>query len=158
VRGRVINMPPPGIPHGGIQADLASRLIGFVKSRRLGKVVVGSGVILERDPDTVRAPDISVFLQGDGESTSLPDGYAERMPELAVEIVSPSDRRPMVRRKAESYIAAGVALVWLIDPRDRTVRVYAAGVEPRDLRADDVLDGGDVVPGFSLPVADIFAL
>lgn len=158
VRGRVVDMPPPGFPHGDIHLELAARLLEFVKARHLGKVVVGSGVILERDPDTVRAPDISVFLQRDGAAAFPPEGYTERLPELAVEIVSPSDRRPTVRRKAESYIAAGVALMWLVDPRDRTVRVYAAGVEPRVLGADDVIDGGDVLPDFSLPVADIFAL
>lgn len=157
VRGRVVDMPPPGIPHGNIQLELAAKLLGFVKAQGLGKVVVGSGVILERDPDTVRAPDISVFLHREGESTFVADGYTERLPELAIEIVSPSDRRPTVRRKAASYIAAGVALVWLVDPRARTASVYAAGAEPRVLREDEVLGGGDVLPGFQVVVAEIFA-
>lgn len=157
VRGRVVNMPPPGMGHGGIQAELAAQLLGHVKARGLGRVVVGSGVILERGPDTVRAPDVSLFLRREGEAERLPAGYTETMPDLAVEIVSPSDSRPAVRRKAESYIAAGVPLVWLVDPRARTVLVYAVGVDTRVLREGEALDGGDVLPGFAMPVADIFA-
>lgn len=157
VRGRVVNMPPPGMGHGGMQAELAARLMGHVKPRGLGRVVVGSGVILERGPDTVRAPDVALFRSREGDDDRLPAGYAETMPDLAVEIVSPSDRRPAVRRKAESYLAAGIPLVWIVDPRARTVRVYAAGTEPRVVREGEVLDGGDVVPGFALAVAELFA-
>lgn len=158
VRGRVVDMPPPGMGHGAIQLDLGARLLDHVKARGLGRVIVGSGVILERAPDTVRAPDISLFLRREGEVRRLSAGYSEDMPDLAVEIASPSDSRPAVRRKAESYIAAGIALVWLIDPRARTVLVYDADGDTRLLREGEVLDGGDVLPGFAIPVADVFAV
>lgn len=158
VRGQVVNMPPPGMGHGGIQMELGARLLDHVKAFGLGRVVVGSGVILARGPDTVRAPDISLFLRREGVIERLSAGYAEDLPDLAVEIASPSDRRPAVRRKVESYIAAGIAMVWLVDPRARTVLVYADGVDTRVLRENDVLDGGDVLPGFTMPVADIFSL
>ncbi|MGH2534514.1 MAG: Uma2 family endonuclease [Thermomicrobiales bacterium] len=143
--------------HGEIGFDLGLHVGIFVTEHRLGRLYTSdTRFILSRDPYTVRMPDVA-FVRTD----RLPPEH-ERIgpmplaPDLVVEVVSPDDRFEEVTQKIELYQRAGVPLLWLVEPRRTTVTVYATGHEPRTLTAVDTLDGGDVLPGFRLPVAAIF--
>lgn len=155
VRGEVEVMPPPNGRHGLVCSEIAWLLKNHVKPAKLGWVTTNdTGVVLERGPDTVRGPDVaywSIARQPD-----VPDGYFLIPPDIAVEVLSPDDRRGAVRAKIKEYLFYSVPLVWLVDPELRTVTVYAGTMRGTELDEDDTLDGGNVLPGFSCKVADLF--
>jgi Uma2 family endonuclease len=157
VRGEVERMPPPGAEHGEIGGELFWRLGHHVSTNRLGRVYLAeTGFRLASEPDTVRAPDVA-FVQTDrlppkGERV----GYLSIPPDLAGEVISPNDRASKISEKVAEYLAFGVRAVWIIDPRLQTVTIYEANRHPRVLVVGDTLDGGDVVPGFQMAVADLF--
>ncbi len=157
IRGVLCETMSTGQRHGKIVMNLGGELRIFLKARRLGTLVGSdSGVWLERDPDTVREPDIaftSVERLPLGED--LP-GYAEVVPDLVVEIRSPSDSRREVHDKARMWLSHGVRLAWVVHPDTRTVDVHRADRDVATLGADDDLDGMDVLPGFSCAVRTIF--
>jgi Uma2 family endonuclease len=155
VRGRVIDWPPPDRKHGVVCAAVCWSLEAFVRRRRLGYVTLASGVILERDPDTVRGPDVAVYEDAQTWDELHPK-YGEVPPVLAVEVLSPTDKVNKVNRKIADYLRSGVGLVWLADPEERTVTVYRRGREPRLHEASEELAGEDVLPGLTLKVADCF--
>ena len=104
----------------------------------------------------MRAPDV-LFLSHERDALRRrPQGFLDVAPELTVEILSPTDRPDRVRRKLDEYFAAGVRLVWVIDPATRSVQVHHGHGEPRSLGTGAILTGGDVLPGFEMPVDDIF--
>ena len=86
----------------------------------------------------------------------IPDEYFESPPDLAIEVISPDDRRELIGDKLRDYLAAGVRLVWLVDPESRTVMVYTGNTRGVEYVETDTLDGGDVLSGFTCPVADLF--
>ena len=136
---------------------LGSLLEQHASAHNLGSVYAAeTGYRLEHDPDTVRAPDVSFVsrdrLPPEGES----DRYWPFAPDLAVEVVSPSDTVSEVQEKVMDYIAAGTRLVWVAHPKTRTVTEYHSLAEVRVLTADDLLDGADVMPGFSCRVSELF--
>lgn len=156
VRGELVRMPPAGYEHLEIIGLLITHLNIFVLPRNLGTVGGEGGFVLERESDTVRAPDV-IFLR----SERRPKGearrrYVELGPDLAVEVRSPSESMRKLLAKADEYVAAGTRLVWIFDPKSRTVRVKTPDGTMRTLTADDELDGGDVLPGFTLPLSAIF--
>ena len=156
VEGFLLSEPPPGAEHGRVEARIVGLVIAFVRANALGTVYCGdAGFVLARGPDTVRGPDLA-FVSA-GRALNRSPGYLPGAPDLAVEIRSPSDRAGDVRSKVADYLAAGTRLVWLVDPETRTVRVYRTLLEPRVLRGTDELDGEDVLPGFRVPVAELFA-
>lgn len=148
VRGVLRVSEPPGFLHGEVVARLA-RVIGtHVEARRLGAVLAGDpGFILERTPDTVRAPDVG-FVRAERVPTPRPRAYAEFAPDLAVEVLSPGDRPGEVLEKVADWLKAGTALVWVVDPERRAARVYRADGSEALLGTHDVLDGEEVLPGF----------
>jgi Uma2 family endonuclease len=157
VRGEVVAMPGPGFEHGEVQGNVYFQIKSFLKQNPIGRAVVESGAITERDPDTVRGPDVSYYSK-----ERLPLGqrvvkYHDQPPDLCVEVVSPSNTSRKLRAKAKEYLFAGVRLVWIVDPEDRTVSVITGPLEYRVLEPEATLDGGDVLPGFACKVADLFA-
>jgi Uma2 family endonuclease len=110
VRGRVVREPPPGGQHGSVAATLAHLLLEFVAARGLGEVRVESGYVLARGPDTVRGPDVS-FVRRERLGTGATAGWPHVPPDLAVEILSPSDRAGKVRDRVQDYLTAGCELV-----------------------------------------------
>lgn len=159
VDGEVTTMPPAGFEHGRVEALVAHRLMTFVGDGRLGVVVTGdTGFILARNPDTVLGPDVAFVRTDRLPPTEMRARFAEMAPDLAVEVVSPSDRASEVAEKVTRWIGAGVRLVWLVYPARRQVEVHRAGGMTRVLEGDDTLDGGDILPGFAVPVADLFAV
>jgi Uma2 family endonuclease len=155
VDGALLAFPPPGARHGYVQLAVASLLRPHVKAHGLGEVFVGIGFVLKRDPDVVRAPDVS-FLRADRmPETGLPDGYIEGPPDLAVEVISPSNTLYEVGDKIAQFLAAGTRLAWVINPRRRTVAVHAPGGPVHVLGDADLLDAADVVPGFRRTVREL---
>ena len=157
VAGHVVPMTPTNPTHGRIEVNVAAALKHFVRTQNLGVVMAGEvGVFTARNPDTVRAADV-LFLSHERDARRVRrQGFLDIAPELTVEILSPTDRPDQVRRKLYEYFAAGVLQVWVIDPASSTVRVHHASGEPQSLAPGAVLTGGDVLPGFELPVDDIF--
>jgi Uma2 family endonuclease len=155
-RGEVIELPPPTKIHGVVCMNVGYLLGGYVRQRGFGYLTGNdSGVILERDPDTVRGPDAA--LSEDARSfEELHPKYGEVPPRLAVEVMSPNDRIGRVMAKITDYLRNGVTLVWLIDPEERNVTVYRPERTPEVLRADRELIAEDVLPGFRCRVADLF--
>ena len=157
VEGELREMSPAGERHGDAAQNINRSLDAHVHARRLGRVRPEIGYLLESDPDTVRAPDVS-FVRADRLSAGGPvPGYFRGAPDLAVEVVSPHDRYNEVRAKVREYLAAGTAMVIVVDPEDQTVTVHRSGRDAVELTQADVVDGEDVVPGWKLPVRDIFA-
>ncbi len=157
IRGVFCEMTPPGAEHTEIAANLTGELYAFTKPRRLGRLAVGDmGVRLERDPDTVRAPDIAFTSAERSPLGPRITGYAEVVPDLAVEVRSPNDSRREVHDKALMWLSHGVRLVWVVHPDTRTIDVHRAEGAAATLGEDATLDGGDVLPGFSCAVAAAF--
>ena len=157
IRGVLCETMPTGHRHGKIVVNLVTELRVFVKPRRLGTLVASdSGVWLERDPDTVREPDIAFTsaekIPLDAEIT----GYAEVVPDLVVEVASPSDSRREVYDKALMWLGHGVRLVWVVHPDTRSVDVHRADGPIVTLNEGDSLDGLDVLPGFACTVSAVF--
>ena len=135
---------------------LGRLLANYVVEHRLGRVYAAeTGFRLRRNPDTVRAPDVSFVARSRLQGPVGGPKYFEGAPDLAVEVLSPDDRLREVEQKFAHYFAAGCRLGWLIDPPRDAVTVYRSpGVAVRTLGLDDALDGEDVVPGFTCRVRD----
>ena len=159
IRGVLHETMASGEEHGEIVMNLGIILGGFVKPRRLGRLVASDvGVRLERDPDTVREPDLA-FISTEKRPLGVRNtGYIEVAPDLVVEIVSPSDRPADVAEKARMWLSYDTGLVWVVYPETRTVGVHRADAPDIMLREDDTLDGGSALPGFSCTVRDMFDL
>ena len=157
VRGALIAMNPAGFEHGRVVSRINSRIETFVDQHRLG-ITTGAetGFFIEQDPDTVRAPDVG-FVRGDRVPKDTVRGFFRGAPDLAVEVLSPDDRAGEVLAKVQMWLAAGCRLVWVVDPQTQSVTAYDERQSVQMLSADSQLDGGEVLPGFSVSVAEIFA-
>jgi Uma2 family endonuclease len=157
VEGVLVIMSRPGAEHGFTQGETYLHIRLFVGEHDLGYVTVESGYILFTSidgRDTVRGPDVA-FVAKERLPNGLPEGYIHFAPDLAVEIVSPNDVLYEIEDKVDEYLRSGTKQVWVISPRSKTVIVYRQnGVTAYDINS--TLDGGDVLPGFKLPVAAIF--
>jgi Uma2 family endonuclease len=155
VRGVVETRPPPGGLHGVCCLRVARRIGAFVEDNRLGTATCNdTGFVSERDPDTVRGPDVAFWSKE--RLPEVPEGYIEVAPDLVVEVVSPNDHFSRVTRKLREYFERRVRMVWVIDPQDRSVSVYRSRKDVTVLTEPETLDGADVLPGFSCRVADLF--
>jgi Uma2 family endonuclease len=158
VRGEVIELPAPMKRHGVVAWNVVRALDAYICQRHKGYLTINdSGVILERDPDTVRGPDVALYEDAQSFNELHPK-YGEVPPILAVEVLSPSDRADRTLRKITDYLRYGVALVWLVDPETRTVTVYPADNGPRLVEESEDLDGGIHLPSLRCRVADFFHL
>ena len=157
IRGELCQTMPVGHEHGKIVVNLTILLGTYVKSRKLGELTASdAGVWLERDPDTVREPDIAYFSAEKIPPGVRITGYSEVVPDLVVEVVSPSDGLREVNDKALMWLSYGVRLVWVVNPDARVVEVYRAGRAVSTLTEDDTLDGLDALPGFACAVREVF--
>lgn len=146
-------MPSPKPIHGRVVANLTMLLGIHVKANRLGDVYAESGYKLESDPDTVLGPDVSFVSRERADQAE--DHYYEGPPDLAVEVLSPGDRRGYVERKLAIYLETGTRSVWLVNPRRRTVEVISSLDDRRTLHeTDELVD--NTVPGFRVRVSEIF--
>jgi len=158
VRGRLVREPPAGMDHGRVASRITFLVTGYVDRNRLGEVFTAdTGFVLFQDPPTVRAPDVAFVSRDRLPSPEEFVGFGRLAPDFAVEIVSPSNTAAEILDKVEDYLEAGTRLVWVVEPRRRTVTEYRSRHEIRLLRERDAMDGHDVLPGFSLTVAELFA-
>ena len=156
VEGELIEMSPTSRPHSRDGMRIATQMNVYAEANDLGEVYgADAGFILRRNPDTVRAPD-AAFVRKERLPELDEDGYLPLSPDLAVEVVSPSNTVNEMSQKVQEYLEAGTAIVWVVEPKRRQVTVYTPGQHPRILRDGDLLDGGDVMPGFTLSVTYIF--
>ena len=154
IKGELLTMPLPKAEHMRVAANLTIILGQYVKANRLGIVSVEGGYKLESDPDTVLGPDVS-FVTQDRINLS-PEGYHAGPPDLAVEVLSPGDRRGKVEHKLSLWLEFGTRSVWLVNPRARTVEVCRPTGERKLFHdTDELVD--DTVPGFRVKVSEIFA-
>lgn len=157
VRGRLLVREPTKFRHGSTAARLGALLAMHVYKHKLGAITMAEGgYLLTTNPDTVRAPDVG-FLQ----TSRVPQGeaqdfYVTYAPDLAVEVLSPSNRRAEINRKLGEYFAGGARLVWIVDPKRQTITVCHSPETKYVLSIKDTLDGEDVLPGFQCPVEDVF--
>ncbi|ABU57924.1 Uma2 family endonuclease [Roseiflexus castenholzii] len=157
VRGEVVETMPLGGRHGMLALRIGARLQQWAEAGGHGVVCVESGFVLARNPDTVRAPDVAFVAAAHIPVTGVPDGFWEQAPDLAVEIVSPSETAGDAREKVRDFLSAGARLVWEVHPRTHEVLVHRAEGSIQALSGDDLLQDPDVLPAFSCRVADIFA-
>ncbi|MYC06014.1 MAG: Uma2 family endonuclease [Chloroflexi bacterium] len=156
VRGELRKMAPEGGEHSWISSDIDGSLNPYVKVNSLGKTFTNDpGFILQRDPDHVRAPDVAFVRRERIEVIGKQTGYWPEAPDLAVEVISPHDRYTEVDEKVADWLAAGTRMVIVVNPRNNTVRVHRSPTDVVSLTIDDTLDGGDVVPGWRMPLTEI---
>lgn len=157
VRGELRTMPPGGWDHGCEGMDIAVSLANHVRPHNLGRVSGGdTGFLLTIAPDTVRAPDVAFVRQERVPARGTQRGYFRGAPDLAVEVISPNDLYTEVDEKVAEWLEHGTRLVFVVNPRRRTVAVHRADGSVRVLTVEDTLDGEDVAPGWTLPVREIF--
>lgn len=164
VRGRLSVREPAGWRHGDIVARVAVAISSHLAAERRnlqlaesrGRVVAGdTGFTLQRNPDTVRAPDVA-YIRKERLPTKNLDGFAEFAPDLAVEVRSPSDRAGTISARVADLLDAGTLLVWLVDPVRSVANVYRADGSESLLECTDSLSGEGVLPGLVIPLADLF--
>jgi Uma2 family endonuclease len=157
VRGELRVTPPDGGAHGVASSNLSAMLGVHIRGRALGRVFAGSvGHELLRLPHTVRVPDLS-FVRADRlPAEGIGPGLLKLAPDLAVEILSPSETASELEEKLDDYLVSGTPLIWVVDPVRRTVMIVSADAPVRLLHEGDTLDGGNVIPGFTCAVSDIF--
>jgi Uma2 family endonuclease len=157
VKGEIIHMSPTGHPHAFVEIRVGKVLSNFVDEHKLGQVLGGEmGVYTSRDPDTIRGVDVA-FISNERLAQVQSSGYLDVAPELIVEIVSPGDTWTEITQKLEEYFAVGVKLIWVADPGRQRVHVYRSLTEVEVLTVEAQLTGGDVLPGFQVPVTELFA-
>jgi Uma2 family endonuclease len=155
VRGELRMMSPANSRHGWVVVNVTVPLASFVRERRLGLVLgAETGFVIGRDPDTVRAPDVS-FVRAERIEGELPEKFFAGAPDLAVEVLSPSDSASEVHEKAEDWLRAGCCEVWLVDTRRKTASTCTLSGKSVVRQPVDVLTS-DLLPGFELPVARLF--
>ena len=158
VAGRLRKMSPPGSLHGVVGMRLAIALGAYVEQHELGVLFAAdTGFKLASNPDTVRGPDVAFVARERIPAGGIPTGYWPGAPDLAVEVMSPTDRRSEIDEKIDEYLRSGVRMVWFVEPPPRRVTVHRPGTQPVVLDETDMLDGADVLPGFSYPLGRLFA-
>jgi Uma2 family endonuclease len=155
VRGKLICMSPTSGPHGKTENRVAHWITSFADETGLGEVYVGeTGFLIARDPDTVRGADVA-FLTKEHAALVPSTGYVPFPPDLVVEVVSPDDLWSEVQGKVNEWLVAGAPLVWVFDPQRKSIDAFTPE-RHWSLQEGDDLTGGDILPGFSVPLAKFF--
>ena len=154
VNGKIVENMPAIFDHDELILVIGGILRRWVKENRLGRVAGGGSFVTEQNQ--VRAPDVSFLSNEDleGENTAK---YVTKAPTLAVEIISKNDIYGDVDDKAAEFLRAGSQAVWVVNPRLRTVAVHTPDEQPVTYRMGEIIPGGEILPGFELPLAEIFA-
>ena len=157
VRGEIVEMNVPQFRHGEICSNIAFLLQAIVRSGKLGRVLTNdSGIITERDPDTVRGADVAFFSYDRVPADRPIVGYAEVAPELIAEVLSPSDRWSAIHQKVSEYLAMGVDTILVIDSQEERVHVFYPDRAGCVLAAGEELALRGPLAGHSLPVTELF--
>jgi Uma2 family endonuclease len=157
VRGELRTIAPAGFEHGTVIIRLNTLLANHVFKHKHGELTgAETGFILSRDPDTVRGADIAFVRAARIPKSGRPTKFWVGAPDLAVEVLSPDDRPKEVAQKVDDYLTAGAQLVWVVNPRRRTVIVHRPMSAAVTLKSTDALTGDEVIRGFRCKVAEIF--
>ena len=157
ILGVFVESVASGVEHGKIALKLGAILLAFITPRGLGHVFgTDSGVLLQNGPDLVREPDVAYISAERLPLDERVRGYLPVAPDLVVEIASPNNTVHEVYDKARMWLSHGVTLVWAVYPDTRTIDVHSLGAPAYTLTEDDALNGGEVLPGFTLPPRDVF--
>ncbi len=158
IRGVLIEMPPTSHEHGRVAARFGRRIGNFVEEHDLGHdIAAETGVNIERDPDTMRAPDYGFISYDRMAEPPLSRGFADVIPDLVVEVVSPDDRQPEIDSKTQMWLDAGVRLALVVYPEPQEVYAHHSDGLVVRYGIGDTVVGDPVLPGFACPVADLFA-
>jgi Uma2 family endonuclease len=158
LRGELVMMSPAFFNHGMVATKIDMALARFVYSRRLGVVVTAeAGFLIERHPDTVRVPDVA-FIRAERMPPEGVPKFFPGAPDLAVEVLSPSERPAEISAEVQQWLRAGCLVVWLVDPQTRTVAVHRPEAEAKTFLETDILDCPALLPEFFLPVVEIFTI
>ena len=158
IDGELVELTPAADEPSSIGATILGFLGPFVRERKLGRLYgADGGFVLFPARPTVRVPDVAFVRADRAPQGSARKGFPRLAPDLAVDVLSPSDSTSEVVAKLEMYREAGVPLIWVVDPEKATITVIASGQPVTVLKQGDILSGGDVLTGFSVPVADIFS-
>jgi Uma2 family endonuclease len=157
VRGEIRKMAPASFDHGRYAAKVAGTIIPHVEANKLGVVCIAdTGFLISSNPDTVRAPDVAFISQARLDQIGKVKVFFPGPPDLAVEVISPGDTYSEVQEKVFDWLEAGTLMVIVVDPRKWAVTVYRSLTEITVLTENEILNGGDVVPGWSMPVRKTF--
>ena len=156
VDGKVVEMAPANEEHGAVALNIGTGFNLYSRRHGTGRATVETGHVLRRGPDTVRGPDVTFFLVGKEEWESLSNRFSPTAPDIAVEVFSPSNTGAEMERKVSEYLAAGSQRVWVAYPSRRSVVVHYSDGTVTTYTGDDVITDEDLLPGFSLPLSDIF--
>jgi Uma2 family endonuclease len=156
IGGRIVRKALAEAEHGEAAVEIACIVKSHVDANRLGKVFLGgTGFVIARNPDTVGAPDVA-FVGKDRLPSGRVRGFFPGAPDLAVEVVSPSDRLSDLTSKVDERLAAGATSVWVLDPPNRAIVVYRAGKQVLRYGDSDELRDEPTLPGFALKLSDLF--
>lgn len=159
LRGALLSEPLPGGTHGRIVTRLAEILGSFVRLNRLGVVYTGdTGFILRRQPDTVRGPDVAYLSAERHRALEDERRFIPGAPDLVIEVLSPHDAPSELLKKVRDYLAAGSRLVWVVNPARQEATAFRSPLPSRVLASQDMLDGEEVLPGFSVRISEIFEI
>ncbi len=158
IRGKVVPVCRPTTRHGFVCSAIGTELNLYGRARKHGfSTTNDSGVVLSENLGTVVGPDVA-FHTDIPTYADMPERWSVKLPILAVEVLSPTDRWSRIQTKIQDYLEAGVPLVWLADPDEKSITVYRLGKRVEVFRSDQVIAGGDELPGFTCRVADLFSV
>lgn len=157
VQGEVLEVTRPGARHGYLCVSISSLLQNWASATGVF-IVIGNdaGVITQRDPDTVRGPDVLVIRKDRLPGQKIPSGWLTVSPDVVVEVLSPSDQWPLLLDKVAEYLETGVLEVWVVEPEEKSIHVFGQESAPRILKSGDVLASDKILPGFSAQVEKVF--
>ena len=150
------DMSGPGALHGKLAARLARWLDNWSHERRAGDVYVETGFVLQRDPTTIKRPDVSFVSTENLPAGGTPTGFIQGAPDLAVEVNSPNDTWHEVEAKVALYFQAGTRAVWIVEPTTRTITVRTPDSAPVMYQVGDTLRDATILAGFEMPLSEIF--
>jgi Uma2 family endonuclease len=159
VNGELIMMAPAGGEHGELAINIGAPLTTFIRKNKLGRCLAAeTGFIIARNPDTVRSPDFAFIPQDRVPPEGISEKFLTLIPALVVEVLSPHDQAIPVTEKIEDWLRFGVDQVWILNPKLKTLTVHTPTRDPHTFRTTDTLDATPILPGFTLPFADLFSL
>jgi Uma2 family endonuclease len=157
IDGELHRIPGAGGTHGALQIFLGMHFGPFVYSRNLGRLYSATGFRLFADRETTLFPDVAFVRRERVPRQEQEERFLNLVPDLAMEIESPSDYPKLKDEKLTAYLDARTPCVWWFYPRARSISIHRSGQDEVKLGPDDLLDGGDILPGFSIRVGDLFA-
>lgn len=154
--GEVIKVSRGGDRHGTVCGLVAYILVAYTLAVKKGHVTTNdTGIVVQRDPDSVRGPDVSLYLEKT-KFKQLKSKYEDRLPRLVVEVFSPNDRRGKMQKRIYKFLEKGVAMAWLLDPEEETLTIFLPNRQPIVLEGDEEVSGLKALPEFRCKVADFF--